>query len=224
MKKFLALFFSLVLLFTSVPFGVSATEAERIGYNALISKAAAAFPEYADKLISPSYDSSTYARDAVARVLVANETRHISDKEAISYAEYSDGLILLSDYYFTSSSSLVSSSQGTTYRNITINISAACVTDFNYDGYFYLDGVSYTLRTGDDVFDSITNPGTPRKGTNCTNYSREEYTENESGYGGARIAYRLTFKVGPQAYQVVQSILSLQVGGDTANLNHIGWN
>ena len=224
MKKFLALFLSLVLLFTSVPCGASATEAERTGYNTLVSKAVAAFPEYADKLLNPRYDSSTYTRDATARVLVANETRSISDKEGISYAEYSDGLILLSDYHFTSDSSLVNSLSGTTYRDITINISAACVTDFNYDGYFYLDGVSYTLRTGVNVFDRITNPGTPRKGTNCTNYSREEYTENETYFGDARLAYRLTFKVGPQAYQVVQSILSLQVGGDTAILNNVDWN
>lgn len=224
MKKVFAVFTALALILAMAPFNASAVETEELGYSTLVDKAAAAFPEYAEKLLNPSYYPSAHAREAETGVLVVSETRAISDTESVTYAEYSDGLILLSGYEFTYDTDLISSTTGSTYKNVTIDIEAACVTDNYYTGYFYLDGFSYTLRSGYDNFDSITDPGDARKGSYCSMASLEDYTENESYTGYARVEYSLGFKVGPQASQVVTSYLTIHVGEDTIAVDHLGWN
>lgn len=220
MKKTLALFLSLALLFTLVPFGTSAVEMEHSDHNTLVNKAADAFPEYAEKLLNPSYSPSVYSRNATARVLVVNDTRLISDTESITYAEYSDGLILLSDNRFDYESS-GSCIQGTSCKNCTINVVATCVTTSNYDGCGYVDGVSYTLYTGDNNFDKITDPGSPREGTNCTKCEQvpNSYIEWETYINYAQVSYDLIFYIGNN--QSVNSRLTITVGEDTAIINHM---
>lgn len=58
MKKFLVVFLSIVLLFTSIPFAVSA---EQSGSDNLVNKAAIVFPEYAEKLLNPGSHPSTHS-------------------------------------------------------------------------------------------------------------------------------------------------------------------
>lgn len=223
MRKFVSLFLTLALLLTTISFEVSATEIEQSSYDSLIQKAAAAFPEYAEKIQNPKNSAYLYSRDATPRELLVSETRPISDVESITYAEYSDGLILLSGYDFTCDSTVVDSSTGSTYKKYTIDVEAACIAE-GYNGYFYLDGVSYILRNGYDNFDSITAPGTERKGTNCVSASRTDYTQNESYTGYARIAYYLGFRIGPKPTQFVTSNLTIHVGEDTAIVDHLSWN
>ena len=217
MKKFLVAFLSIVLLFTSIPFAASA---EQSGNDDLVNKAAIVFPEFAEKLLTPGSHPSTRSNYASARVLVTSITRPASDKEYITYNEYSDGLIMLSRTHFTSDSSTVNSSIGANYKDYTVNITAACKSDY-YTGYFYIDGVSYTIFNGANVFDVITNSGTPRKGTNCTNYERGSGTLNETYFSYAQISYNLRFKVGPSAGQEVNSLLTFSVGEDAAILSHV---
>lgn len=222
MKKLLALFLSVALMFTLVPFGVSASDTQQSGCDALVDKAVAAFPEYAAKMLNPSYCPSVNTRNTKARVLVVSETRPISDTESITYAEYSDGLVLLSDYNFTCEATEVDSYTGSAYTSITINIEAASIST-GYNGYFNLDGVSYRLYDGYDNFDRITNLGTERKGTNCISASRDTYTLKESDTGYAGIEYSLGFRIGPKTGQFVTSKLYFYVGCDTADVSHVSW-
>ena len=227
MKKFLVAFLSIVLLFTSIPFAASA---EQSGNDDLVNKAAIVFPEFAEKLLTPGSHPSTHSNYASARVLVTSITRPASDKEYITYNEYSDGLIMLSavervaekdgEPDFWAGSSMTGSSSGTNYRDITVNISATCVTEY-YIGSFYLDGVSYRINNGVNNFDKITNPGTPREGTNFKSYTRTVFTENESYSGYARVCYYLSFIIGSPDWKVANSALSFNVGEDTAILSHI---
>lgn len=224
MKKLVALIISCAVLITVFPFGVSAVSDDQQRNSLLNEKAASVFPEYADKILNPDCRVSTNTRSTTNREIVANETRAVSDNEYITYTEYSDGLILLSDYDFDAESEGVNTVTGLGYRQITINITAWCLSTY-YDGYFYLDNVTYQLNDGDNNFDTIINPGTPRKGNNCSLYSRTSYIPNESYSDGyAKVSYRLGFKVGSSAGAVATSDLTLYVGEDTAAVSHTGWN
>lgn len=222
MKKLLAMLLSLIMVFTLVPLGVSASEVEESNHTTLVDKAVAAFPEYAERLLNPSY-SSTYARSATDRVLVVKETRSISDTESITYAEYSDGVILLSDYDFTYDSSLDNSYYGSTLRNVVIDIEAACILNGSTLGSFFLDDVSYIFYYGDNNFDCITGTGTGTKRGGCTSATRTTYIENESLEGYATLSYKLAFRVSSSAGAIVESYLTLYVGEDTAMIYHEGW-
>lgn len=218
MKKCMAMLLTLALLLTLIPLSASAAESPS-GYESLVQKAVSAFPEHANKLQNPDNSAIFQSRGVTSRELLISETRPISDREYVTYAEYSDGLILLSGYEFTADTTTVSYVTGSTYRNITIDIEATCVNDVGYNGYFYLEGVSYSLR--DNEFDVITNPGTASRTGYCTSATRTVYTANESNTTYARIAYALCFQLGPTGYYTVNSELLLYVGEDTAVLDHV---
>ena len=96
MRKTLALLMSLILALSLVPFGAFAAEENPSAYDTLVNKAAAVFPEYAEKLLNPSCNPSVFSQNAASSTLITRETRAFSDTESITYTEYSDGLILLS--------------------------------------------------------------------------------------------------------------------------------
>lgn len=221
MKKFITLFLSLSLLLTMLVLSVSAAELEQQGYDTLINKAVSTFPEYAGKLLSPTYNPSNSTRTASSRVLVKKETRPFSDTESITYIEYSDGLILLSAYEVDYETTVVgpTPNPNLNVRNFTINITATSVVN-GYHGYFYLNGVSYTLNAGLNNFDSITNFGTAERGTNCTNARRTSNVSNESYSGYARLAYDLVFKAGRTSRDVITTELTMHVGEDSAIVDH----
>ena len=218
MKKLFALLLTVTMLFTVVPLGASATEEKQSG-NTLVNKAVAVFPEYAEKLLNPAPIGSVYANNEDGRELVVKKTRPISDNEVITYSEYSDGLILLSGFEATYDTTVTGSSSGPGYRDMTINIEAACVLS-NGTGYFYLNGVSYRLNDGWDRYDMITNEGSPSKGDHCTGYERQHFASNESAEGYARIQYGLDFRYGPQPTHFITTCLTLHVGEDSAIVEH----
>lgn len=221
MKKLLAVFLSLVMMLTFIPYGVSAAEVGDSRETDLIAKAADVFPEHADKLLNSSYTPSTHSGNSTARTLIASETRPVSSNEYVTYSEYSDGLILLSDYEFTSDTKTVSSSSSSGNKYITVDVTAACVNGPGFEGYFYLKGLSYTLRSGLNNYDSITNEGTPSKGTNCANYTRISCTPNETLHDYAQLHYKLSFRIGSGTHgQYLESSLTIFVGTDTAWILH----
>lgn len=219
MKRFVIMLLAFALLLGTMSFNVSAVEIEQSGHGALVQKAMSAFPEYAEKLENPKGGAEFISREASIRELLVNETRAISSKEYITYTEYSDGLILLSGYEFTADTTTVNYVTGASSRDITINIEATCVNDVNYDGYFYLNGVSYSLRNSD--FDIITNPGTASREGYCTKATRTVFTAQETLTGYARIAYDLCFQLGPTGYYTMNSELLVYVGEDTAIVEHM---
>lgn len=239
MKKLLAVFLSLVMMLTLIPYGVSAAEVEDSRETDLITKAADVFPEYADKLLNPRSRVATHSGNPTPRVLVVEKTRSVSDKESITYTEYSDGCILLRDDYcvyesealysddenpeFNEDSTVVSSDKGSFYKRYTINVTATCIGPYGgRTGYFYLDGVSYTILNGLVNYDSITNPGTARKGANCDYANRTVYERTEFDRGYARVAYNLTFRIGSGSGDVLHSVLAVSVGEDSATISHAG--
>lgn len=219
MKKLVALLISFALLITVFPFGVSAVTDDQQRNSLLNEKAASVFPEYADKILNPDCRVSTNTRSKINREIVVNETRTVSDYEYLTYTEYSDGLILLNDCDFYAESEGVNTVTGVGYRQITANVTAWCVSNY-YDGYFYLDNITYRLNDGDNNFDTIINPGTPRKGQNCTTSIRSSYTQDESNSGYAKISYSLVFKTGSGAKDTATSNLAFYVGEDTASVSH----
>lgn len=223
MKKLIALLISFALLITVFPFGVSAVTDDQQRNSLLNEKAASVFPEYADKILNPDCRVSIDTRSTTNREIVAKEARAFSDHEYFTYTEYSDGLILLSEYKFDAAPTYLYTDQGDGYTEITSSIVAWCLSD-DYEGYFYLDDITYRLNDGVNNFDTITNPGTPRNGANCESAERISYEANESYYGYADVSYRINFRIGSSGGAVLNSILSFAVGEDTAVLDHYGWN
>lgn len=221
MKKLLAMLLSLIMVFSLVPLAVSAAEMETSSHSALVDKAVVAFPEYAERLLNPSY-FSTRARGVTDSVLVVKETRPISDTESITYAEYSDGRIFLSDYDFTYDTPSANSS-GTSPRTVTIDIEAEALLYGESLGSFYLDNVKYELYPGYYNYDRIVYAGTGTRSGGCTNANRGTYNQYEDLQGYAELTYELRFRVNSSAGGYVDSTLSLYVGEDTAVIDHIGW-
>lgn len=216
-KKFLAFLMSLLMICSLIPFGAMAEEENSSAYDTLVNKAAAVFPEYASKLLTPGYHSSVFSGHTTPRTIVVNETRAFSDKESIGYTEYSDGLILLRSCELDYESDCPGG--GGLDKNITINVTATCVNG-SYKGYFYLDGVTYRLNKGLNNWDKISNAGTARRGDNCLYSNRSEFISSESATGYARIEYSLSFKIGSKSGDVLQTFLRISVGEDTAVIAH----
>lgn len=221
MKKLVSFCLAVIMIFAILPVSAFATETDQRGCEVLINKAASVFPEYAEKLLHPARNSSYSTQAASPRVLVAKETRPVSATESISLAEYSDGLILLSDYDIDCTSTPVGTTPNPnqSVRKYTANITATSVAN-GYYGYFYLKNVSYTINTGVNVYDKITNFGTASRGTNCNSATRTDSTANESATGYARLEYNLGFKIGPASTQFITTELTLHVGEDSAVLDH----
>lgn len=218
MKKLFSLLLTAVMMLTIVPFSALALEEKR-SEDTLVKKAIVVFPEYSEKILTPETTRSVYMNNDKGRELVVTKTRPLSDNEYITYSEYSDGLILLSGYDYSYDTTVTGSSSGPGYKDITINIEAACVSSYG-TGYFYLNGVSYRLNDGWNNYDTIRSEGSPSKGSLCSGYERQNFVSSESAEGYARIQYRLTFRVGPNAPQFVTSYLTLHVGEDTAVVEH----
>lgn len=224
MKKLFSFFITFTLLFTFVPFNVSASEVEQSDDLTLTDKALIVFPEFAEKMSTPNNRTSTYSRRNANSTLVAKETRPISDTEFITYAEYSDGLILLSGYSFPYESSLDNAYYGSTFKSLTIDIEAECILYGSSIGSFTLDNVNYVINNGDNNFDSITDPGTGSKSGQCISGTRVDYRENETATQYARLSYELQFKLSNTPGDLVRSYLTLNVGEDTAVIDHSDWN
>lgn len=224
MKKFIAVLLSLSLLLTMMSLSASAAELEQQGYENLINKTISVFPEYAGKLLNPTYSPSESTRTSSPRTLIVKETRPFSNTESITYSEYSDGLILLSAYDVDYETETVGPipQPNLSVRNFTINITATSVVT-GYNGYFYLNGVSYAINAGLNNFDSITNFGTGSKGTNCTRAVQTDDEPNETKYGYARLQYDLAFRVGPHSGDFITTELIMHVGEDTAVIDHSVW-
>lgn len=219
-KKLLVMLLVMSMVFTMIPFGVSAAEEKDTNRISIVEKAASAFPEYADKLMNPSH-SSTYTRSAADRVLITKETRPISDTESITYAEYSDGVILLSSYdepfrYETTQTTY----PGDVIKRVVMDVEAAYVWNGTTLGTFYLNDVTYVCDYGLNDFDYFVSAGTATKGYGCSYANRTTYRQYEDYEHYATIIYDLSFKVTPNDGDYVQSRLSLYVGEDMILIDH----
>lgn len=221
MKKLVSFCLAVIMIFAILPVSAFAVETDQQGCEALINKAATVFPEYAEKLLHPTRNSSYSTQAASPRVLVANEVRPVSATESISLAEYSDGLILLSDYEditdYTYEPVGSVPDPSLSVRKYTANITATSVYN-GYYGYGYIKNVSYTINTGVNVYDKITNRGTVSKGSNCNSATFVYSRANESATGYAMLEYDFGFITGPG--QFITTELVINVGEDSAVVSH----
>ena len=217
MKRLITLILCICLIGVSIPFSVSANEADT-ERDRLVATACEVFPEYASKITHSPENFKNRARNSEARELVHNETRKVSDNQFMTYSEYSDGVVLLSSSnyrYSTVQNGQETSGQNTT---VTITITAACNI---ISGSFKLTNARYTIsRNGYDRIDSA---GTMSIVEKC--YMHTTYTPiwNETASQKARIAYRLSWYLGPDPGDYLCSVVSLKVGNNGAIVAHVDY-
>ena len=124
------------MLFTTFPSVVFAAEDSTSECEEFIDLACEIFPEYSDKIRGDSQYSNTNTRSSVHVELIESVSRAVSENEYITYAEYSNGAILLTDYsysYYTTQNESYTSAGGT-YASI--DIIAACSGGDSFYSYF----------------------------------------------------------------------------------------
>lgn len=155
MKRLLMLYLSLVLFVSVIPlqgFAVAPVDSDfshrgevSDTANWALEAAVAAFPEYADKIRG----EQTVAFDALQACsgsdeIVIQETRWVSEQEAITYTEYESGLVLTSGL-FNAGKNVTGTSSGSGYYSGTMNIWMNCAGSSQI---LMVNGVTYTLPQG----------------------------------------------------------------------------
>ena len=218
MKKFLSLLIAFAMVFTVFPFTAFASE-NTYEEIQIATKACAAFPEYADKIQAKlqNADAQIAAFSDSPRTIVTNETRDISDKESITYTEFSDGLILLASSSVSHSVSSGGSSTSGSKTTYTITISTSLV---GYSGCTAkLKNVKYVIDTSG--YDKITSAGTTEKGTNCTGCSARISRSTETSSQKAEMVASITYLYGnASAGQFCSTELVMTVGNNQRSISY----
>jgi hypothetical protein len=214
MKKIFCFLLSLIFVMASMPFTANASENNSDVQDELITLACVIFPEYADRITNPVTTART--RSIGARELVITETRAVSENEYLTYTEYSDGLVLLTDNDFECSLSVTDRILGTTKTDVTATITATCNLT---SGYFRLSGVQYSLYK--QGYDTINSTGSSSRSGNCIYAGLNSSVLTESAGRCAHLSYVLSFKIGNSAGDIVQSYLTLSVGNNTASVTNV---
>lgn len=220
MKRTIALLLSIIITLASFPTYVSATEIKNYEDDPILDLACEVFPEYADKIRCQNTDKSAYPNIATAsksRELVANETRAASDNEYITYTEYSDGIILLTDYTYGKEVTITEESSNSLGLMRTMDIYTYCIA-VSHLGNITFKNIKYTILDND--FDIIRSTGTTSGVYQCeimdSDYLlRESASENAyitfdikwytagSGHAGYFLTSRLKFSLGNNIPSVV---------------------
>lgn len=88
--------------------------------NMVIEKAIQAFPEYEEKIMQENVQGLNTRQLADSDVIVVNETRFLSENEAVQYTEYANGLAALS-FFATAGKKVNSTVDGGYYTLYNIN-------------------------------------------------------------------------------------------------------
>lgn len=219
MKRFLSIFLALVMLLAVMPLSTYAAE-NKTGRDILLEKACAAFPEYASKIAADTAPISTYSFQQ-ERVVVFSETRELSDNELVSYTEYSDGLILLSDVTPNSSVKYNSTTDVGTQIKVDITVTATCS---GVNSYFKASNVKFTIEEyGYDHIDSIGSPRAyPSSYTSYDNCQYDSYSLNsyETASAKASVGYSLFFRFGSYQTAFITTCLWVGVGSNALSVDH----
>lgn len=220
MKKHLSLLLTAVLLFTMLPFNVlaSANTSERDEFLAL---ACEAFPEYAEKITDTLPMQTFAARSEVQSAeitLVTSETRNVSDNKLLTYTEYSDGFIFLTETETRYQAEVTRESYESSAYAVHETISIKGTSNVN-QSYFTLDDVSYSLING--AYDLFTNTGTMSTIVYCSvcnNYPH--ITLRESSSGPASIVYRFNW-IPIDESTFFNSLLTIEIQNNKVTITHI---
>ncbi len=197
MKKYLALFLSLALLLTSIPFSVSAAESDMLNGNQLVELAKEVFPEYAEKLDGNGSACGGTPRTASSEIYpVVQKMRSVDSNTSMTYTEYNNGLIALGTARFVSDASYtVDDSEE--YSNYTRYI--ATITAYVLEGpTFTATDVVYRIYPSNyDIIDSAGNYGIP--GYAESNF-RVSMNSRETATTAASVIYSVPCPVGMSNY------------------------
>ena len=209
MKRFYSILLATVMLLSTMTFDVFATEDDIVRED-LLTLACEVFPEYAQKIRFQGISSNQRAQ----RSLVVNETRQVSDNSYLIYTEYSDGIILLTDYEFDAYAIVTDSLTSSGATTCTVDIRAVCS---NISGYFLVEDVKYThVRSG---YDSINSVGTYSHHGNCTIHTVHDPILTETATHGAELKYRLNFTAPGNI--TFNSLLTFTVRYNNTEVSHV---
>lgn len=218
MKKIVSLLLSIIMTFLFIPMHANAAQEDKAsGQEELIAVACEAFPEYEDKILSRrSFEGSSRSTSST-RELVVTETRYISDNEAVVYSEYSDGVILLTDYTYRYSTTINSQSQegSRTIYDVTVRATSADVAN----AYFELRNVQFTIYG--TTYDRITNVGTYTEYGKCDVHTQCAPVLYETASTKANIVYRLSWKAYSDPGGWLPSVLRIEVGNNSFRVIHM---
>lgn len=217
MKRLFALVLSLILVISMMPVDAVATESnsER---DELIALACEVFPEYANKISTTITVVNSHSRSVDSREIVASESRSASNGDIITYTEYSDGLILLSDTEFYSQITYNDRQTGANATVVDISIRATCNLT---NKAVTINNIIYTLNGSG--YDSINAAGTAST-VSGTSASRTVYRANETASQPAKLEYHLSFRYANSSGSIVDSYLTLTVKNNSATVTHIDFN
>lgn len=225
MKKVISLCLALFILFATMPV-VHATDSSVNTHEELINLACEVYPEYANKIRNQKILPSSHARSSEPPELIYSDSRDTSNGGTLLYSEYSNGVILLTNYTPKKEVTVVDSNTGAGATAYTINISATCS---GTNGTFTAKNVKYT--TISSSYDRIDSVGTHDEYTpemngyiacSLQNVTPNPYVVmNESASGNARLTYKLIFKYAPYANCFVATELTLSVGHNSATVTHV---
>ena len=221
MKRILALFLAIALLVSTFSIYASATETADFEDDPRLELACEVFPEYADKIRCNCDDTSMLSRINTAdnaRELVVSETRATSDNEYITYTEYSDGVIFLTDYVYGKNVTITEEYPKAFGVMRTMDIYAYCIAATELGNITFKD-IEYTIFDND--FDVIRSIGTTSSVYRCE-VLETDYLLSESPSENAYITFDIKWytRGTGQAGYFITSALRFSLGNNTPYVTH----
>ena len=223
MKKFTAFFMSIVMMLAFLPQYANAASVTFKEKEELYLLASEVFPEYADKILSKGRATFTANRSSAPRQVVTSISREVSATEIMTYTEYSDGVILLTDASYDKDLTVTNLDQSTMAAHYTMNIKATCSAgDYTCSGYFKLTGLSFSIIAQSNDF--ISSVGSTTYEPLCYKTNVPEFTPimNETASQHARLEFYLTFRFTYYGPEFLASTLVFDLGGNAFNVSHNG--
>lgn len=225
MKKTLSLCLATIMILLCIPIHVSATEDSTNDRQEIISLACEVFPEYSNKICKNNNSRSMNNAIESERELIFTEIRNVTEDEYMMYSEYSDGIVLLTNYAFDYDILSENISTGAGATEVTMSLKATCAED-GYNGVFYLDNFRYVFNSY--TYDRIISLGTTRAVGSCkltenddmTGYENPRYSLYETSSQKAYAEYYLNFWPGSSGYFTFNSCLDIRVGNNGCTISH----
>ena len=218
---------AVVLLIVGLPVPGFAAEGKATAYtrDEVVALASEVFSEHADKILEAYAEESSAPSARGAKYLVRELFEETPTGERLSYAEYSDGEILLSvaeanPYHYSDSTTDLTIDGNVSYY--TINVVG---TSSEVSGEFTWSNICITIYgNGNDRFTSLgTGVATGRAflHQNASAPTVVRMIENSSGKAIAK--YLIGWRYGNGATDYYESILMVEVGGNNFRIKHDHW-
>lgn len=205
MRKLISIVLTILILLT-MPLNAFAAEntSTRI-HDELIQLGCDVFPEYAAKILNYNYEGKSNSTFSSKNDLIIQETRNITDNATLTYSEFSNNLVVLTNV--TYSKSVIGHSSewisGTLYR-FNCGVRVTC----NYSSnVFVASNIIY--EDSNETYATITSTG---ELSDSTADSSAFWTcePNETAYSPAYTSYVATFLLNDGTRELVRIALYIQ--------------